>query len=161
MSIHHLSLAFESASPFSKCFLRALSQMDILIKPNGFWKHPIWPLRAPEDYYEIHGKICMSCVGKCCDWAGGLNFEVFRGLFTEQSVKRGGLLLIVTLQIHVTQLTVGYYWTVLHLVFWFLRFSLPFKALPPVFLHAYHRLVLFSNMISFTFSPHLYVYKSK
>lgn len=123
MSIHHLSLASESASPFSKCFPWALSHMDTLNKPNGFWKHLIWPLRASEDYYEIHGKIRMSCVSKRCDWAGRLNFEVLRGLFTEQSVERGGLMLIVTLQIYVTQLMVGYYWTVLHLVFWFLFFQ--------------------------------------
>lgn len=104
MSIHHLSLAFESASPFSKCFQWALSQLDTLNKPNEFGKHPIWRLKAPEDYYEKHGTICMSCVGKCCDWAGGLN--LLWGLFTEQSVERGGLMLIVTLQIYVTQLKV-------------------------------------------------------
>lgn len=90
MSIHHLSLAFESASPFSKCFQWALSQLDTLNKPYKFGKHPIWRLRAPEDYYEKHGKICMSYVGKCCNWAGGLN--LLRALFTEQSVERGGLI---------------------------------------------------------------------
>lgn len=103
MSFHHLSLAFESASPFYKCFQWALSQMDTLNKPRGFWKHPIWRLRTPEDCYEKHGEmLCYVWVNA----ATGPSRGVTGGLFTEQSVERGGLMLTVTLQIYVTQLTV-------------------------------------------------------